>query len=109
METSLDLQPFEALVTVALRKNHQARNKPADGSSTASKNLGGPRTPTKCGPGGGQKGGSGKSQVIGQQKGQPVKQAPAKAAVQQVKPPGKKKKGKHHQHDLIVTINLVSN
>ncbi|VEN57506.1 unnamed protein product, partial [Callosobruchus maculatus] len=83
-----------------------ARNKPADGSSTASKTLGGPRTPTKCGPGGGQKGGSGKSQVIGQQKGQPVKQAPAKAAVQQVKPPGKKKKGKHHQHDLIVTINL---
>lgn len=84
----------------------QARNKPADGSGHVTQPR--PRTPTH-----GAKGGpktpckSSQKQGTAQQKGQPIKQAPAK-----VDAVGKKtkktKKGKHHQHDLIVTIDLVS-
>lgn len=90
----------------------QARNKPADGSLVTQKLQAGQRTPTH-----GPKGQQGKNQVVkpGQkptaQKGQPIKQAPAKAAAAAAAAaikPVKKKKGKHHQHDLLVTIDLVS-
>ncbi|XP_050316095.1 calmodulin-beta-like isoform X1 [Anthonomus grandis grandis] len=87
------------------RSLSQARNKPADGSGHVSQprprtpthgaNKGGPKTPCK----------TAQKQVTAQQKGQPIKQAPAK--VEAVKKTNKKKKGKHHQHDLIVTINLT--
>lgn len=89
----------------------QARNKPVDGSTHVSKNLqAGQRTPTH-----GPKSAAGKTpakpvQKQAAQKGQPIKQAPAKAAAtannKSMKKP--KKGGKHHQHDLIVTIDLVS-
>lgn len=57
-----------------------------------------PKTPGKPG-----------QKPVAAQKGQPIKQAPAKVAAAAVPRTTKKtKKGKHHQHDLIVTINLVS-
>ncbi|XP_066140682.1 calmodulin-like isoform X2 [Euwallacea fornicatus] len=87
------------------RTRSKARNKPADGSGHVTQQR--PRTPTH-----GAKGGpktpckSSQKQVNAQQKGQPIKQAPAK-----IEAAGKKnkksKKGKHHQHDLIVTIDLT--
>lgn len=92
----------------------QARNKPADGSViNAQKLQSGQRTPTHgaknagpktpCKPG---------QKPVAAQKGQPIKQAPAKvaaaAAAAVPRTTKKTKKGKHHQHDLIVTINLVS-
>ncbi|KAG5880816.1 hypothetical protein JTB14_027982 [Gonioctena quinquepunctata] len=80
----------------------KARNKPADGGHIAQKQAGqrtpthGPKTP--CKPG---------QKPVVSQKGQPIKQAPAKVAAAAVTKTTKKtKKGKHHQHDLIVTINL---
>lgn len=79
----------------------QARNKPADGSIVGQKLQAGQRTPTH-----GPKGKS--TQKATGQKGQPIKQAPAKvAAAAVIKTTKKTKKGKHHQHDLIVTIDLV--
>lgn len=89
----------------------QARNKPADGSTIASQKLqAGQRTPTH-GPknaAGKPTGKPGQKPVAAQQKGQPIKQAPAKvAAAAATKNTKKTKKGKHHQHDLLVTIDLV--
>jgi hypothetical protein len=86
----------------------QARNKPADGSGHVNqKGQAGQKTPVAS-----QKGGQTKtSQKPTQkpptaQKGQ-VKTQPKAAAVKGGK---KTKKGqRHQQHDLIVTINLVSN
>uniref|UniRef100_A0AAR5PC58 EF-hand domain-containing protein n=1 Tax=Dendroctonus ponderosae TaxID=77166 RepID=A0AAR5PC58_DENPD len=83
----------------------QARNKPADGSAHVTQPR--PRTPTH-----GAKGGpktpckSSQKQLNVQQKGQPIRQAPAKvdAGLKKTK---KTKKGKHHQPDLIVTIDLA--
>lgn len=88
----------------------QARNKPADGSH-AQKLQSGQKTPVL-----GQKGAPAKppgakpGQKPAAQKGQPKPQAPAKVAAASAAKPGKKpKKGhKHQQHDLIVTIDLVS-
>ncbi|CAH1136121.1 unnamed protein product [Ceutorhynchus assimilis] len=77
----------------SLRVMRRARNKPADGSTQVR-----PRTPTH-----GAKGPKTPSKSATQQKGQPIKQAPAKIDAGKKK---KTKKGKHHQHDLIVTINL---
>lgn len=75
----------------------------------AQKLQAGQRTPTHGAKNGPPKTPS-KSQKNAAQKGQPIKQAPAKAAAAAVTKTTKtKKKGKHHQHDLIVTINLVSN
>jgi hypothetical protein len=86
----------------------QARNKPADGH-VAQKLQAGQRTPTHGSKNGPPKTPSKPSQKNAAQKGQPIKQAPAKAAAAAVNKTTKKtKKGKHHQHDLIVTINLVS-
>ncbi|ERL85931.1 hypothetical protein D910_03346, partial [Dendroctonus ponderosae] len=81
-----------------------ARNKPADGNAHVTQPR--PRTPTH-----GAKGGpktpckSSQKQLNVQQKGQPIRQAPAKvdAGLKKTK---KTKKGKHHQPDLIVTIDL---
>ncbi|XP_019758647.2 neo-calmodulin isoform X2 [Dendroctonus ponderosae] len=83
----------------------QARNKPADGNAHVTQPR--PRTPTH-----GAKGGpktpckSSQKQLNVQQKGQPIRQAPAKvdAGLKKTK---KTKKGKHHQPDLIVTIDLT--
>lgn len=89
----------------------QARNKPADGSGIGGQKLqAGQRTPTH-GPKGAQSKATGKpTQKPTGQKGQPIKQAPAKVAAAAVIKTTKKTKkgGKHHQHDLIVTIDLVS-
>ncbi|XP_048519665.1 uncharacterized protein LOC125503411 isoform X1 [Dendroctonus ponderosae] len=87
------------------RSLSQARNKPADGNAHVTQPR--PRTPTH-----GAKGGpktpckSSQKQLNVQQKGQPIRQAPAKvdAGLKKTK---KTKKGKHHQPDLIVTIDLV--
>lgn len=84
-----------------------------DGSGVAGQKLQtGQRTPTHGVKGaGGQTKGAGKpnaQKTACSQKGQPIKQAPAKvAAAAATKTVKKPKKGKHHQHDLIVTINLV--
>ncbi|XP_017786669.1 PREDICTED: calmodulin-beta-like isoform X2 [Nicrophorus vespilloides] len=99
------------------RHRSKARNKPADGSvgHVGQKQGSGPRTPTHGSKGGQQKGSVKQGQKPAtQQKGQLIKQAPAKAASAVVTTPTSttvkntknKKKGKHHQHDLIVTINL---
>lgn len=89
----------------------QARNKPADGS-VAQKLQAGQRTPTHGAKNVGPKTpGKPGQKPVAAQKGQPIKQAPAKAAAAAAAVPRttkKTKKGKHHQHDLIVTINLVS-
>lgn len=78
-----------------------------DGSHGAQKLQAGQRTPTH-----GPKNASGKpgvkpGQKPGTQKGQPIKQAPAKVAATAANNKKKSKKGKHHQHDLHVTIDLV--
>ncbi|XP_063916117.1 calmodulin-beta-like isoform X1 [Zophobas morio] len=89
------------------RSLSQARNKPADGH-VAQKLQAGQRTPTHGPKNGPPKTPSKPSQKSAAQKGQPIKQAPAKAAAAAVNKTTKKtKKGKHHQHDLIVTINLT--
>ncbi|XP_068913946.1 calmodulin-like isoform X1 [Tenebrio molitor] len=89
------------------RSLSQARNKPADGH-VAQKLQAGQRTPTHGSKNGPPKTPSKPSQKNAAQKGQPIKQAPAKAAAAAVNKTTKKtKKGKHHQHDLIVTINLT--
>ncbi|XP_049818081.1 calmodulin-beta isoform X2 [Aethina tumida] len=93
------------------RNRSKARNKPADGSTIASQKLqAGQRTPTH-GPknaAGKPTGKPGQKPVAAQQKGQPIKQAPAKvAAAAATKNTKKTKKGKHHQHDLLVTIDLI--
>ncbi|KAK9696251.1 EF-hand domain pair [Popillia japonica] len=86
-----------------------ARNKPADGSVGQKSQC--PRTPTH-GPKSAQQKGQGKppaQKAPAQQKGQPIKQAPAKAAAAVATKTNKKpKKGKHHQHDLIVKINIMT-
>ncbi|XP_023312077.1 calmodulin-like isoform X1 [Anoplophora glabripennis] len=90
------------------RSLSQARNKPADGSHVGQKPTG-QRTPTHGPKNAGSKtpGKPGQKPVTAQ-KGQPIKQAPAKVAAAAVTKTTKKtKKGKHHQHDLIVTINLT--
>ncbi|KAF5306856.1 hypothetical protein FQA39_LY00086 [Lamprigera yunnana] len=92
------------------RSLSQARNKPVDGSGHVAQKLQtGQRTPTH-----GPKNASGKApakpvQKQAAQKGQPIKQAPAKAAATAANKSMKQKKkgGKHHQHDLIVTIDLT--
>ncbi|CAH0563823.1 unnamed protein product [Brassicogethes aeneus] len=84
------------------RNRSKARNKPADGSTIVSQK---PRTPTH-----GPKTGKPAQKPAVSQKGQQIKQAPAKvqaAAQANNKTVNKKKKGKHHQHDLSVTINLT--
>ncbi|XP_072376559.1 calmodulin-alpha-like isoform X2 [Diabrotica undecimpunctata] len=94
---------------VPIRNRSKARNKPADGSGHIAQKQAGQRTPTHgpkntgpktpCKPG---------QKPAVAQKGQPIKQAPAKVAAAAVTKNTKKtKKGKHHQHDLIVTINLT--
>lgn len=89
----------------------QARNKPADGTIVSQKLQAGQRTPTH-GPKNAQSKTTGKPVPKSTaQKGQPIKQAPAKAAAAAAattKTKKPKKGGKHHQHDLIVTIDLVS-
>lgn len=75
-----------------------------DGSVAGQKLQPGQRTPTHGVKGTGKPNGQ---KAVCCQKGQPIKQAPAKAAAA-TKNVKKTKKGKHHQHDLIVTINLVS-
>ncbi|XP_008197239.1 neo-calmodulin isoform X2 [Tribolium castaneum] len=91
----------------APRNKSKARNKPADGH-VAQKLQAGQRTPTHGAKNGPPKTPSKPSQKNAAQKGQPIKQAPAKAAAAAVNKTAKKtKKGKHHQHDLIVTINLT--
>ncbi|KAJ8923113.1 hypothetical protein NQ315_001666 [Exocentrus adspersus] len=81
----------------------RARNKPADGSGHVGQKSSGQRTPTH-GP---KNAGAKTPGKPAAQKGQPIKQAPAKVAAAAVAKNTKKtKKGKHHQHDLIVTINL---
>ncbi|GJQ83704.1 hypothetical protein Trydic_g592 [Trypoxylus dichotomus] len=88
-----------------------ARNKPADGSvgHVAQKSQC-PRTPTHGSKNAQQKtqGKPPAQKAPAQQKGQPIKQAPAKAAAAVTTKNNKKpKKGKHHQHDLIVKINIT--
>lgn len=77
------------------------------GGVTGQKLQPGQRTPTHGVKGQAKCAGHGQK-VACSQKGQPIKQAPAKvAAAAATKSMKKPKKGKHHQHDLIVTINLV--
>nr|XP_022916372.1 calcium-binding protein 4-like isoform X2 [Onthophagus taurus] len=110
-KNELDLKCFKPKLPRFDSKN-QARNKPADGS-VGQKNLGGPRTPTHGANKQNKNHGKSLQKLPqAQQKGQPIKQAPAKAAVTAavatvpIKNNKKSKKGKHNQHDLIVTINL---
>ncbi|XP_076249908.1 calmodulin-alpha-like isoform X2 [Rhynchophorus ferrugineus] len=88
------------------RTKSKARNKPADGSGHVTQPR--PRTPTHASKGGPKTPcKTSQKPVAAQQKGQPIKQAPAKVeAAAAAKKTKKPKKGKHHQHDLIVTINL---
>ncbi|KAL1494516.1 hypothetical protein ABEB36_010102 [Hypothenemus hampei] len=82
----------------------RARNKPADGSGHVTHAR--PRTPTHGAKGGPKTPCKTSQKQTAQQKGQPIKLPPAKveaAGKKQKKP----KKGKHHQHDLIVTIDLT--
>lgn len=90
----------------------QARNKPADGGVIGGQKLqAGQKTPTH-GPKGAQSKTTGKpTQKSTAQKGQPIKQAPAKVAAAAANKNNKKnKKGNNNrnQPDLIVTIDLVS-
>ncbi|KAF7265735.1 hypothetical protein GWI33_020818 [Rhynchophorus ferrugineus] len=96
-----EVEPIKGFVT-------KARNKPADGSGHVTQPR--PRTPTHASKGGPKTPcKTSQKPVAAQQKGQPIKQAPAKVeAAAAAKKTKKPKKGKHHQHDLIVTINLVS-
>lgn len=92
------------------RSLSQARNKPVDGSGHVGQKLqAGQKTPTH-----GAKNATGKTPSKGapkqaSQKGQAIKQAPAKVAATAANKSVKQKKkgGKHHQHDLIVTIDLT--
>ncbi|XP_060523392.1 calmodulin-A-like isoform X2 [Cylas formicarius] len=90
------------------RTRSKARNKPADGSGhVGQKHQTGPRTPTHGPKGAGPKTPcKTKNQAAAQQKGQPIKQAPAKIEAAAAIKKTKKPKKKNHQHDLIVTINL---
>ncbi|XP_031353269.1 calmodulin-A-like isoform X2 [Photinus pyralis] len=91
------------------RNRSKARNKPVDGGHVGQKLQAGQRTPTHGPKSAGAKTAAKPGPKPAAQKGQPIKQAPAKAAATAANKSMKKPKkgGKHHQHDLIVNIDLT--